>query len=170
MTKELIDKCLDFAEGNKGKFTILMAKRENFPNTLIEGTEKQKTIKEYADKNLTTRQIAEIMGCTQPNIVEHMRQYKRSVAFYSEWCEFWEFIAEVRRTPIDVAFQDILSEGDIELFKKKDVDTVGDFLNLLVTSVDKMSRKSQSVSAEQKNRMFKRIKEMCYELLTVSMV
>lgn len=169
ITRELIDKCLDFAEGCKGKFAILMVKKTNFPNTLIEGTEKQQIIKGYKEQGLTTRQIADIMGCKHPNIVEHMRQYKKSVAFYGEWCEFWEFAAEVRRTPVAIAFQDILSENDIKLYNKKKIETVGDFLNLSVTtSVQEVSKTLNGLDAENKNRLFNCIREMCYDLLTVS--
>lgn len=89
MNREIIDKCLDFAEGKKGTFTILTVKKPDFPDNLISGTEKQQTINGYVKEGYSTRQIAEIMGCSQPNIVEHLRQYKKSVAFYDEWTAFW---------------------------------------------------------------------------------
>ena len=165
--KEIIDKCLDFAEGNKGKFTILMVKKPNFPKSLIEGTEKQQVINNYASQGLTTRQIAEKTKCTQPNIVEHIRNYRRGVAFYSEWCEFWEFAATVRKTPVDVAFKNILSSDEIVLYKSKGVFNVGDFVMLTVTtSYKQLSSALGGLDADKKDEIFKKIKHMCYDVLT----
>ena len=45
MNREIIDKCLDFAEGKKGTFTILTVKKPDFPENLISGTEKQQTLR-----------------------------------------------------------------------------------------------------------------------------
>lgn len=166
MEREIIDKCLDFAEGNKGKFTILMVKKPNFPDSLIEGTEKQKVIKEYAEQGLTTRQIAEKMHCTQPNIVEHLRNYRRGVAFYREWCEFWEFIEDIRKTPVDIAFKNVLSDKEIEIYKSKNVLNVEDFLTLTVTiSVKQLLDLLDGLDVEKKAKLFKAIKKMCYEVL-----
>ena len=47
MNREIIDKCLDFAEGKKGTFTILTVKKPDLPENLISGTEKQQTINGY---------------------------------------------------------------------------------------------------------------------------
>ena len=82
MNREIIDKCLDFAEGKKGTFTILTVKKPDFPENLISGTEKQQTINGYVKEGYSTRQIAEIMGCSQPNIVEHLRQYKTESEYF----------------------------------------------------------------------------------------
>lgn len=165
MEKELIDKCLDFAEGKKGKFTILMAKKPNFPVTLIEGTPKQQLINEYAQQGFTTFQIADEMGCTQPNIVEHMRQYKKSAAFYYEWCEFWEFTAKIRQTPIATAFKGILVGEEINEYRAKGVETVGDFLRLAVTmKTARMCDRLNGLDAARKGEMFDSIRKMCYSL------
>lgn len=165
MEKELIDKCLDFAEGCKGKFTILMAKKPDFPETLIRGTEKQQLINNYSEQGLSTFQIAKKLGCTQPNVVEHMRQYKKSAAFYCEWCKFWEFTEEVRKTPLAVAFKGILDEQEIVDYSSKGVTTVGDFLHLAVTvRTGRMSDKLNNLDARRKGQMFSRIKQMCYDI------
>lgn len=169
MDKELIDKCLDFAEGNKGKFTILMAKKSNFPNTLLSGTEKQQKINGYAEQGLATKEIAQIMGCSPANITERIRQHRKSVAFYGEWCEFWEFIADVRQTAIGTAFAHILSEIEIADYKYKEIVTVGDFLRLSVSvSTTEMYKTLTGLDAEKKVMLFDCIREMCYQLLTVS--
>lgn len=166
MNKEMIDKCLDFAEGRKGKFTILMAKKKDFPDTLKKGTFKQQEINQYVEQGLSTRQIAEIMGCTQPNIIEHLRQYRKSVAFYNDWIEFWEFAATVRQTPICAVFDGVLSEMDFSFYSRKGINTVGDFLELSVTgTATKMSKVLNGLSAETKKLLFGRIKEECYMLL-----
>lgn len=169
MNKELIDKCLDFAEGNKGKFTILMAKKAGFPDTLIVGTEKQRVINDYVEQGLPTRKIADKLGCTQPNIVEHMRQYKRGVAFYREWCEFWEFAAPVRQASFAVSFNKILSGEEICRYREEDgIETVGDFLNLAVTkSTTQIYKMLNGLDAEKKEAIFNQIRKMCYDLLTV---
>lgn len=166
MNKELIDRCLDFAEGKKGKFTILMAKKPNFPESLIEGTDTQKEIVAYVNDGLSTRKIAEIMGCTHVNIVNHLRQYKNGVAFYADWCEFWEFAADVRQIPVSVAFDGLLSEDELRTFKRRNINTVGDFINMTVTiSITQIYRNLPCFHAESKERLFERIKEMCYALL-----
>ena len=166
MNKELIDRCLDFAEGKKGKFTILMAKKPNFPGSLIEGTHKQKEIVAYVNDGLSTRKIAEIMGCSHVNIVNHLRQYKNGVAFYADWCEFWEFAADVRQIPISVAFDGLISKDELRTFKRRNINTVGDFINMTVTlSITQIYRNLPYFHAESKGRLFGRIKEMCYELL-----
>lgn len=167
MNKEVIDKCLDFAEGNKGKFTILMVKKSNFPESLIEGTEKQQAINDFASQGLKTRQIAEKMNCTQPNVVEHMRNYRRGVAFYSEWCDFWKFAAPVRKTPVEEAFKDVLSADEIGQYKSKNIICVGDFLTLTVTmSYKQLSSFLSSLDTDKKTKIFKNIKQMCYDVLT----
>lgn len=170
MNREIIDKCLDFAEGKKGTFTILTVKKPDFPENLISGTEKQQTINGYVKEGYSTRQIAEIMGCSQPNIVEHLRQYKKSVAFYDEWTAFWGFVAEVRQTPIRVGFGDMLSEEVYAIFEKKEIQTVEDFLLLSVRhSTTKMIKiLGQKLTADKKAELFQAIKEKCYDLLTVS--
>lgn len=110
------------------------------------------------------------MGCSQPNIVEHLRQYKKSVAFYDEWTAFWGFVAEVRQTPIRVAFGDMLSEEVYAIFEKKEIQTVEDFLLLSVRhSTTKMIKiLGQKLTADKKAELFQAIKEKCYDLLTVS--
>ena len=169
LDRELIDKCLDFAEGHKGKFTILMAKKEDFPENLKKGTPKQQKINKYVEDGLVTRQIAELMGCTQPNIVEHLRQYKKSVSFYKEWIVFWEFVAPLRQTPICAVFDGILSEDDFSFYSKKGINTIEDFLQLSVTgTATKMSKILNGLSSEIKTLLFQRIRERCYDLLTVS--
>lgn len=166
MTEELIDKCLDFAEGNKGKFTILMVKKPGFPETLIEGTKKQREINDYIRQGFTTREIADKMGCSQPNVLEHMRQYKKSAAFYGEWCKFWEFAAQVRQAPIAACFKGILSDSEINWCWGKKIKTVGDLLNLAVTnSTTQMYKTMIGLDAEKKAAIFQKIKEMCYENL-----
>ena len=175
MTKEIIDKCLDFAEGNKGKFTILTTKKPNFPDTLIEGTERQQIIKAYLDEGYTTRETGAKMGCTSPNIVEQMRQYKKSVAFHGEWCSFWEFATSVRQTAFADAFCGVLQDNEIEEYLRKDVLTVGDFLRLTVTmSTTALTRKLNTrmviLDATKKAVMFGRIKQMCYDVLSCSEV
>ena len=166
MNKELIDRCLDFAEGKKGKFTILMAKKPNFPESLIEGTDTQKEIVAYVNDGLSTRKIAEIMGCTHVNIVNHLRQYKTGVAFYADWCEFWEFAADVRQIPVSVAFDGLLSEDELHGFKRRNINTVGDFINMTVTiSITQIYRNLPYFHAESKERLFEKIKTMCYDLL-----
>ncbi len=166
MNKEMIDKCLDFAEGHKGKFTILMAKKKDFPETLKMGTPKQQEINQFVEQGLATRQIAEMMGCTQPNIMEHLRQYKRSVSFYNDWIEFWGFAAPLRQTPICVVFDGILSEDDFSFYSKKGINTVEDFLNLSVHgTATNMSKTLNGLTAEIKTLLFKRLREQCYELL-----
>lgn len=166
MEKELIDKCLDFAEGRKGKFTILMAKKPDFPDTLIRGTEKQQLINDYAKQGLTTFEIAEKLECTQPNVVEHMRQYRKSAAFYNEWCRFWEFAADVRQAPIAAVFRDISSDSEIREYAAKGVETVGDFLRLAVTmKTARMCDKLNGLDAKRKSEMFSRIRELCYNIL-----
>ena len=163
MEKELIDKCLDFAEGKKGKFTILMAKGPDFPDTLIKGTPKQQLINEYAQQGLTTFQIADKMRCSQPNIIEHMRQYKKSAAFYFEWCSFWEYSALVRDIAVAEAFGGILSSQEIFDYKSKGVETVGDFIRLAVTmKTAKMCNKLSCLDARRKSQMFDRIRQACY--------
>ena len=165
MDKNIIDKCLDFAEGNKGKFTILMAKKPGFPDTLIDGTEKQRLIKGYVKQGIPTRQIADMLGCTQPNIVEHMRQYKKSVAFYGEWCEFWEFAADVRQTPVAIAFAGVLTGEEIADYIRRGIVTVGDFLTLSVTvSVEKLL-KINGLDASKKAALFDCIRNLCYGTL-----
>lgn len=167
MNKEIIDKCLDFAEGNKGKFTILMVKKPNFPDSLIEGTERQQIIINYVKEGLTTRQIAEKMNCTQPNVVEHMRNYRRGVDFFNEWREFWEFATTIRKTPIDVAFKKLLNSEEVESYKSKNISSVEDFLLLTVTtSVKQLSNMLGGLDADKKAEMFKVVKQMCYEVLT----
>lgn len=169
MTRDIIDKCLDFAEGNKGKFTILTVKKPNFPDTLIEGTERQRIINGYIEQGYSTRHIAELMGRSQPTIVEHIGQYKKSVAFYSEWCEFWEFITEVRQTPVEVAFCGILQDDETAELKRKKINTVGDFIHLSVTmSTTQFYNKINTrilPDAKRKAELFGRIKQMCCDLL-----
>lgn len=166
MEKELIDKCLDFAEGRKGKFTILMAKKPDFPETLIRGTEKQQLINNYSNQGMSTFQIAEKLGCTQPNVVEHMRQYKKSAAFYYEWCEFWEFTEELRKTPISVAFASILDGQTISDYNSRKIITVGDFLNLTVTVRGaRVYDKLKGLDGDLKGKMFDSIRQMCYKML-----
>lgn len=166
MEKELINKCLDFAEGRKGKFTILMAKKPDFPDTLIKGTEKQRIINGYAQEGLNTFQIADKIGCSQPNVIEHMRQYKKSAAFYWEWVCFWEYIAEVRLLTVSVAFAGILSGQEIEEYKSKGVETVEDFLRLAVTmKTARMCDRLGGLDAKRKGEMFDRIRLLCYSLL-----
>ena len=166
MNKELIDRCLDFAEGKKGKFTILMAKKPSFPESLIEGTDKQREINKYVSEGLPTRKIADIMGCTHVNIVNHLRQYKNGVAFYHEWCEFWEFAERVRQTPVSVAFEGLLTEEEFQGFQRRGIITVEDFITMTVTiSITQIYRNLPCFRAESKERLFVRIKEMCYDLL-----
>lgn len=166
MNKELIDKCLDFAEGKKGKFTILMVKKPEFPDNLIEGTEKQREINGYVELGLPTRQIAEKLGCSQPTVVEHMRQYKKSVAFHREWCEFWEFSADVRQTPIGAAFNDILADAEIEEYRSKGVEMVGDFLRLSVTMrTTRLYNMLSGLDARKMAALFGCIRELCYSSL-----
>lgn len=163
MERERIEMCLDFAEGKKGKFTILMAKKPNFPDTLIEGTEKQKQIMGYVEQEKSTRQIAEIMGCSHPTIVEHIKQYRRGVAFHKDWCEFWDFISEIRKVPVSLAFDGILSEEMLASFQKNHVDTVGDFLTMVVTtSKQTIYNKCKGFNATANSRIFDRLREMCF--------
>lgn len=165
MEKELIDKCLDFAEGCKGKFTILMAKKPDFPETLIRGTEKQRLINDYARQGFTTFQIADKLKCSQPNVVEHMRQYKKSAAFYCEWCNFWEFVENVRQVPVAVAFKNILTAEEIADYDLKGIKTIGDLLRLAVTmKTARMCDRLNGLDARRKGEMFDRIRQMCYEL------
>jgi len=173
MTKEQIDRCLGFAEGNKGKLTIRSMKKPDFPNTLIKGTEKQRLINEHAAQGLSTRKIGELIGCTHATVVEHMANYKRNVVFYDEWCEFWAFIENVRNMPVEDAFEGVLSEKDFETYRKKGVMTVGAFLMLTVTQTNNQweaTARTLGLSVEQKRKMFERMSQLCYELLTVSCV
>lgn len=166
MEKELINKCLDFAEGRKGKFTILMAKKPDFPETLIRGTEKQQLINACAQQGLNTFQIADKLGCSQPNVIEHMRQYKKSATFYWEWVRFWEYIAEVRMLTVSVAFAEILSAQEVGEYKFKGVETVEDFLRLAVTmKTARMCDRLGGLDAKRKGEMFDRIRLLCYSLL-----
>lgn len=166
MNKEQINKCLDFAEGCKGKFTILTSKKPDFPDTLLQGTQRQREINGYAAQNMTTRQIAETLGVSQPNIVEHMRQYKKSVAFHGEWCDFWVFAENVRCVPVSDAFGSILSEDKLAEYRRKGIETVGDFLRLAVTMPSsRMCDKLNGLTAGTKALLFERIKEMCYSEL-----
>lgn len=166
MEKALINKCLDFAEGRKGKFTILMAKKPDFPETLIKGTEKQQRINEYVEQGLDVAQIADRLSCSKPNVFEHMRQYKKSAAFYDEWCSFWKFIGSVREVPIDVAFTAILTEKELNEYKAKGVCVVGDFLRLSVTmKTARMCDRLNGLDAQRKKEMFDCIRQMCYKEL-----
>ena len=169
MTYEKIDKCLDFAEGNKGKFTILMAKKPEFPENLLTGTtEKQHIIIEYVSQGYTTRQIADILKCTQPNIIEHLRQYRKGRMFYDEWCEFWQFSENVRKTPILMAFAGILLEEEMQKYQKKGIKTVGDYLHFAVTmKTSKFCNMlgEDKAEANHKTDLFKCIREMCYKEL-----
>lgn len=168
MNKELIDKCLDFAEGKKGKFTILMSKKSNFPDTLLEGTERQQLIDGYVKAGLSTKEIAEAMECSTANITEQIRKHKKSISFYGEWREFWEFAAAVRKAPIADAFSDILPEYEIADYEYKDILTVGDFLQFSVSmSTTSMYKALIGLDAEKKGKLFEHIREMCYQLLTV---
>lgn len=170
MEQEQIDKCLGFAEGNKGKYTIRQTKNSEFPENLLRGTEKQRKIKEYIDEGYTTRQVAEAMQCTQPTIVEHMGQYRKGVKFHNEWCEFWGFIQKIRKIPISEAFKDILTEKEMEKYKKKGITTVGDYLKLSVTMTSGRFCAMLGEKEAEKNHkaeIFQCVKEMCYELLTV---
>lgn len=169
VTREQIEKCLDFAEGKKGKFTILMAKRPDFPETLLNGTEKQRIINEYLEKGYTTRQIAEVLNCTQPNIVEHMRQYRKGREFYDVWCEFWEFAKDMRKTPITVAFKDVLSCEEIMKYQSKGIETVEDYLRLAVTIKSRgLCGLLGEDNADTKGALFECMKQMCLKILTVS--
>lgn len=168
MNKELIDKCLDFAEGNKGKFTILMIKKQGFPDTLIEGTEKQQEINKHIKNGLTIRETAEIMHCTHPNVAEHLRNYRRGVEFYYEWCEFWEYIIDIRQQAISSVFEDILNESRISVLSNKNIVTIGDFLTFTVTTkaTDIFQLfKRKDFDADIKSKLFNRIREMCYKKL-----
>ena len=167
MDKDLINKCLDFAEGRKGKFTILMAKKPDFPETLIRGTEKQQLINSYSQQGMSTPEIADKLNCTQPNVVEHMRQYRKSAAFYYEWLKFWDFTEPIRQIPVSTAFVGVLSEQEISGCASRGIKTVGDFLNLTVTTrgarvYDKLRG---LVDGELKGKMFDRIRQMCYKEL-----
>lgn len=62
MNREIIDKCLDFAEGKKGTFTILTVKKPDFPENLISGTEKQQTINGYVKEGYSTTKMIKILG------------------------------------------------------------------------------------------------------------
>lgn len=165
MERELINKCLDFAEGRKGKFTILMAKKPDFPETLIRGTEKQQLINACAQEGLNTFQIADKLGCSQPNVIEHMRQYKKSAAFYWEWVCFWEYIEAVRLLTVRIAFEGILTDQEMEEYKLKGVETVEDFLRLAVTmKTARMCDRLGGLDAKRKGEMFDRIREKCRAL------
>ena len=163
MEREKIELCLDFAEGKKGKFTILMAKKPNFPESLIEGTEKQQKIMKYANDGLTTRQIAKIMECSSPTIVEHIGQYKRGVAFYKDWCEFWEFSKEIREMPVEDAFDGLVKDITMQSFLKNGILTVGDFLLMVVTtSKQAIYNKCHGFKAADNSRIFEHLKELCF--------
>ena len=166
MEREKMELCLDFAEGKKGKFTILMAKKPNFPETLIEGTEKQQEIMQYVDDGLTTRQIASLMGCSSPTIVEHIGQYRRGVAFHKDWCEFWDYISDIREMPISEAFDGIVKEETILSFQKNGVYSVGDFLLMFVTMSKKdiYNKNQKCLNATECGIMFERLKEICFSI------
>lgn len=163
MDKAKILMCLEFAEGKRGKFTIYMSRNANFPNCLIEGTEKQRTIMKYVNEGKTTRQIGEIMGCSHATIAEHIRNYKRGVEFHDTWCEFWEYIKDVREMPIEDAFGDIISADLVSAFKKNGIIAVGDFL-LMVVTVSKQKLYSKYMigyNGTVNGQMFDRLRLLC---------
>lgn len=168
LTHETIDKCLDFAEGSKGKFTISMAKKPEFPENLILGTtERQRTIKSYREQGYNTRKIAAELGCSQPNIVEHLRQYEKACTFYEEWCEFWEQAELVRGLPFQDTFKELLPEEDLIKYQKRNVGTIGDYLRLSVVKSSSEMLRYFNDDAENKAVIFEEIRKICHQNITV---
>lgn len=175
MNKEIMDKCLDFAEGAKGMFTIRSAKNPGFPGTLLDGSGRQRMIIRYSEQGYSTLKIAEILGVSHPTVIEHMQNYRRNIEFHDEWCAFWEFIAPVRQLPVSEAFVGLLTEFEVSVYAKRGVKTIEDLLRCAVTMpTAKFSRKLNNpptgaawrgLDASRKHELFDRLRELCYQLL-----
>lgn len=163
--KELIDKCISFCEGKRGNFTINGVKNKDFPENLKLGTEIQQRINNLIKSGLTTRQVAERLGCTQPTVMKHLLYYNKGKEFYNEWQEFWDFILPVREEKLEV-LSDVLTEKEIQLCKKKHIFTVGQFIDVYTHNTLKEAKiLSIKVDTEKKSLIFDKIKEQAYSLI-----
>lgn len=129
--KRKFSDCLAFAEGN-GKIAINKVKSVDFPDSLI-SDQKSKKIVELRKCGLSLREIATEMNYkNQTTVLDHIKSFKKRKQLYDDWVDFWIFIEPIRTISIDEVAENIYTEKQLKIMKKKGVCTIGDYLNISV--------------------------------------
>lgn len=173
--KSLIEKCFDYMTGTS---FINGVKSADFPNNLLEGTDKQREVVELLNKGMTTREVGELLGVSAMTVSNRHNSYLKGINFYTEWLSFWEFSEPVRKRTIVDLFDDWkrnkeLSSKEKHLISrfvtncnKKDIVTVGDLMFLYASNTQRDAR--AIISITHRDFIFGILREYIDTLLTVS--
>lgn len=168
MKKELLDKCLDFAEGKKKSQISYTAKAPNFPENLLMGNENERFVIENKEKGMTGQEIADLWGKGYRQVTLTLEIYRKKSAFYAEWVEFWNEIEPIRSMPLKPLIEGKIPAVKIEMYKKAGVYTVGDFLSLCTQMSSNNAGKAMGESSSGGH--WRRVKEVIFGIIREQIV
>lgn len=163
MEKELLEKCLDFAEGKKKSQISYSAKAPNFPENLLTGNENEQFVIKHKEEGRTGQEIADLWGKGYRQVTLTLEIHRKKVAFYWEWNKFWEEIAPVRSMLLEPLIEGKIPAAKIKMYKKAGVYTIGDFLSLCTKMSSNNAGKALGESSSGGH--WRRVKEIIFGII-----
>ena len=133
MNIETVDKCLNFASGEKKYQVATGIRNKEFPENLLRGNEKEREIRRYREEGVPLNELKRWQGqSTTAGYYSIMDTMQRKEELYNAWAEFWsESEKKVRPIRLSVLCKDV-TDKDVQSFLRKleslGVETVEDFL------------------------------------------
>lgn len=170
ITWKTAQKCLDFAEGKKGKTLFYGVKNDRFPQSLLDFNETEQAIKEMHDDGLSLSQIGERLHITTQAVSLRSIRIRGKQEFYSEWQEFTAML-ESTGTGIRPLIGILEKESDKKEEWEKKLDnagiiTIADFIRLTVVCDKNVVGKTLKIKQADISRIFACIAGVLEPLLT----
>lgn len=133
MNIETVDKCLDFASGDKNHQVATRIRNKEFPEILLRGNEKERELRRHKEKGVPLNELKRWQGqSTTAGYYYIMDTIQRKEELYNAWAEFWsESEEKIRPMRLSALCEDVI-DRDVQSFLRKleslGVITVEDFL------------------------------------------
>jgi hypothetical protein len=170
MNIETVDKCLNFASGDKNHQVATGIRNKEFPENLLRGNAKERELRRYKESGVPLNELKRWQGQSTTSgyryIIDTMQ---RKEELYNAWAEFWSESEErIRPMRLSALCEDVTDE-EIQSFLRKleslGVVTVEDFLiDCTTLTLQKMRDKygrGTPVIRKSRHTIIQKIRE-CY--------
>lgn len=170
MNIETVDKCLNFASGDKNHQVATGIRNKEFPENLLRGNAKERELRRYKESGVPLNELKRWQGqSTTAGYYYIMDTMQRKEELYNAWAEFWsESEEKIRPMRLSALCKDVADE-EIQSFLRKleslGVITVEDFLiDCTTLTLQKMRDKygrSTPIIRKSRRMIIQKIRE-CY--------
>ena len=170
MNIETVDKCLNFASGDKNHQVATGIRNKEFPENLLRGNSKERELRRYKESGVPLNELQRWQGQSTTSGDRYIRDtMQRKEELYNAWAEFWSESEErIRPMRLSALCEDGTDEAIQSFLRKLEslgVVTVEDFLiDCTTLTLQKMRDKygrGTPVIRKSRHTIIQKIRE-CY--------